>query len=141
MNEYQYYQALCNQDNLLINQLTPELINAHVDALQKKGLSIRQTDEGYSADQNIQFLDKNIILSLLTTFSEQDKKDIHFVYSCDSSNKKINDYSQNNKPISLITEYQSQGKGRRGKQWLSPIGNNLYFSIKFPNVLLTKISL
>ncbi|CAK8739444.1 Bifunctional ligase/repressor BirA [Sodalis praecaptivus] len=28
-----------------------------------------------------------------------------------------------------VAEYQAQGRGRRGRQWISPFGNNLYLSL------------
>ena len=45
------------------------------------------------------------------------------------------------KPHILLAEYQSEGHGRRGNQWLSPLGSNIYLSLKFNCQFQTKLSL
>jgi hypothetical protein len=36
------------------------------------------------------------------------------------------------RPQVFVTECQTAGRGRRGRQWQSPFAANLYFSIRFP---------
>ena len=40
--------------------------------------------------------------------------------------------SQANGPLACFAEYQSAGRGRRGRRWYSPFGANLYFSLAWP---------
>ncbi len=49
----------------------------------------------------------------------------------DSTNNYLVARSHNNAPSGSIcfSEYQTAGKGRRGRQWVSPYGSNIYLSI------------
>ena len=49
----------------------------------------------------------------------------------DSTNRYLVARAQNNAPSGLVcfAEYQTAGKGRRGRQWVSPYGCNIYLSI------------
>ena len=49
----------------------------------------------------------------------------------DSTNNYLVERSHNNAPSGSIcfSEYQTAGKGRRGRQWVSPYGSNIYLSI------------
>ncbi len=49
----------------------------------------------------------------------------------DSTNRYLVERGQNNAPSGAVcfAEYQTAGKGRRGRQWVSPYGCNIYLSI------------
>ncbi len=49
----------------------------------------------------------------------------------DSTNRYLVERSQNNAPSGSVcfAEHQTAGKGRRGRQWVSPYGGNIYLSI------------
>lgn len=49
----------------------------------------------------------------------------------DSTNRYLVERSQNNAVSGTVcfAEYQTAGKGRRGRQWVSPYGSNIYLSI------------
>lgn len=47
----------------------------------------------------------------------------------DSTNRALMDADPAQDPQALLAEYQSAGRGRRGREWRSPFGANLYLSI------------
>jgi len=52
---------------------------------------------------------------------------------CESTNLSAQRASVNgHKRALFIAEYQSGGRGRRGRTWASPLGSNLYFSLSWP---------
>jgi len=55
--------------------------------------------------------------------------DIH--HQIDSTNRYLVEAAQHNAPSGSVcfAEYQTAGKGRRGRQWVSPYGSNIYLSI------------
>jgi BirA family biotin operon repressor/biotin-[acetyl-CoA-carboxylase] ligase len=101
--------------------------------------------KGYKIPDGLNLLNNDKLLSLV------DKKIKHFpqidlLTTTDSTSSYIsskwNEYSEKNKAKSsdrnvkeaphgrvCIAEHQSKGRGRKGNQWVSPFGANLYFSI------------
>jgi BirA family biotin operon repressor/biotin-[acetyl-CoA-carboxylase] ligase len=51
--------------------------------------------------------------------------------SLDSTNTYLVEHSRNNAPSGFVcfAEHQTAGRGRRGRQWVSPYGGNIYVSI------------
>jgi BirA family biotin operon repressor/biotin-[acetyl-CoA-carboxylase] ligase len=49
----------------------------------------------------------------------------------DSTNRALMDADPNEDPQALLAEFQSAGRGRRGRDWRSPFGANLYLSISW----------
>ncbi|WP_043114442.1 bifunctional biotin--[acetyl-CoA-carboxylase] ligase/biotin operon repressor BirA [Solimonas soli] len=47
----------------------------------------------------------------------------------DSTNTRLLESESAHDPQALFAELQTAGRGRRGRQWISPFGANLYFSI------------
>ncbi|NGY05497.1 bifunctional biotin--[acetyl-CoA-carboxylase] ligase/biotin operon repressor BirA [Solimonas terrae] len=47
----------------------------------------------------------------------------------DSTNTRLLDSSADHDPQALLAEMQTAGRGRRGRDWVSPFGANLYLSI------------
>ncbi len=87
--------------------------------------------KGYRLDKPLELLEHSKIVSVL---SEQNKPlisalEIHD--SLNSTNTYLVEHSQRNAPSGYVcfAEHQTAGKGRRGRQWVSPYGSNLYLSI------------
>ncbi|NLS14482.1 bifunctional biotin--[acetyl-CoA-carboxylase] ligase/biotin operon repressor BirA [Vibrio sp. SM6] len=78
---------------------------------------------GYQLAAPIQLLDEATIANGLTT-------PVTLVPVIDSTNQYLLDQVTNLSSGALcVAEYQTQGRGRRGRQWLSPFGSNLYMSM------------
>ena len=68
---------------------------------------------------------------------------LQYLSSCDSTNRRC--LQQGGHKTIVIAQQQTAGRGRRGRQWLSPAGQNIYCSIglvkKLPAQYLGLISL
>jgi len=87
--------------------------------------------KGYRLDKLLELLAHAKINAVL---SEQNKAlistlEIHD--SLNSTNSYLVERSQNNAPSGFVcfAEHQTAGKGRRGRQWVSPYGSNIYVSM------------
>jgi BirA family biotin operon repressor/biotin-[acetyl-CoA-carboxylase] ligase len=108
----------------------------HIKALMAIGLDIFSvTGKGYKLASPLSLLEKDIIIGLLDGDSTVDKKiDIPRV-EVHSLIDSTNDYLMRRLPNQLspgqvcLAEYQSAGRGRRGRQWISPFGSQIYLSM------------
>ncbi|RPD91703.1 bifunctional biotin--[acetyl-CoA-carboxylase] ligase/biotin operon repressor BirA [Candidatus Pantoea deserta] len=100
-------------------------INKHIQTLKTWGLDIYTvTGKGYSLPAPMQLLDKDAILSQLA------RPDLDVIPVIDSTNQYLLDrMSSLQSGDACIAEYQQAGRGRRGRQWFSPFGANLYMSM------------
>ncbi|MCF8781095.1 bifunctional biotin--[acetyl-CoA-carboxylase] ligase/biotin operon repressor BirA [Vibrio sp. IRLE0018] len=96
-------------------------ISKHINALQDWGVDVyRIQGRGYQLAQPLRLLDK-----------EQLQGDsIELIPVIDSTNQylldRLNSFESGHV---CLAEYQSEGRGRRGRQWFSPFGSNLYMSM------------
>jgi len=100
-------------------------INKHIQTLKDWGLDVfTVTGKGYSLAAPIQLLNEEIITQQLS------QKRIAVVPVIDSTNQYLlerMDALQSGD--ACVAEYQQAGRGRRGRQWFSPFGANLYLSM------------
>lgn len=89
------------------------------------------TGKGYRLTQAIELLDKLKIRSALNPEVEQFVSGIKVFDQIDSTNRFLmSEASQGlDSGTICIAEHQTAGKGRRGREWVSPFGNNIYLSI------------
>jgi BirA family biotin operon repressor/biotin-[acetyl-CoA-carboxylase] ligase len=87
--------------------------------------------KGYRLDKPLELLEPSKINAIL---SEQNKAlistlEIHDTLN--STNSYLVEHSHNNAASGFVcfAEHQTAGKGRRGRQWVSPYGSNIYVSI------------
>ena len=87
--------------------------------------------KGYRLDKPLELL---VSSKIEVHLSEQNKAlistlEIHD--SINSTNSYLMELSRNDAPSGFIcfAEHQSAGKGRRGRQWISPYGSNIYMSM------------
>ena len=113
-------------------------IAKHIKALIEMGLDIYSvTGKGYKLSQPLYLLEKEKIIKLVAReFSAQSKAhtDIPLI-EVHSLIDSTNDYLMRRLPNQLssgqvcLAEYQSAGRGRRGRQWISPFGSQIYLSM------------
>lgn len=63
---------------------------------------------------------------------------IHVLPITDSTNARLLAADAAQDPQALFAEYQSDGRGRRGRQWVSPFGANIYLSLAWSFALWPK---
>ena len=65
--------------------------------------------------------------------AEKSIEQIEILHEVDSTNRHVlARASSAQKPIACLAERQTAGRGRRGRQWLSPFGCNIYLSLGWP---------
>ncbi|MEY4475666.1 MAG: bifunctional protein BirA [Pseudomonadota bacterium] len=100
-------------------------INKHIQTIREWGVDVFTVPgKGYSLPASIQLLDEQTILSYLPAGQVA-------VFSVvDSTNQYLLDrIGELKSGDACVAEYQHAGRGRRGRQWVSPFGANLYLSM------------
>ncbi|MGF1752571.1 bifunctional biotin--[acetyl-CoA-carboxylase] ligase/biotin operon repressor BirA [Vibrio makurazakiensis] len=100
-------------------------ISKHIKGIQEWGVDIyRVQGRGYQLAQQLELLDEDVIKGA------SDNSTISVIPVIDSTNQYLLDNVNNLESGSVcLAEYQSRGRGRRGRQWVSPFGSNLYLSM------------
>lgn len=100
-------------------------INKHIQTLRDWGVDIFTVPgKGYSLPDPIQLLDEALIQSQIQTGT------VAVLPVIDSTNQYLLERLDSLQPgDACIAEYQQAGRGRRGRQWFSPFGANLYLSM------------
>jgi len=105
--------------------------------LEAIGLQLESVKgKGYRVPQDFELLDHKQITSHLSSSAQQQLQQLQIYQTVDSTNKQANlaiAQQQSNRQSAsgtvILSEYQTSGRGRRGKQWISPFASNLYLSI------------
>jgi len=100
-------------------------VNNYIKALQEIGLDIyKVTGKGYCSATPLALLNRQAIQQLSGV------DNVHVEQILESTNQylldKIPDLSNGQ---TCIAEYQTAGRGRRGREWVSPFASHLYFSM------------
>ncbi len=103
-------------------------ISKHISGLVEMGIDVFSvTGKGYRLSQPLTLLNKDEILSNLHEQSQL--VEVHSLL--DSTNsylmRKVPHQAQQGQVA--VAEYQSAGRGRRGRQWVSPFGSHIYMSV------------
>jgi BirA family biotin operon repressor/biotin-[acetyl-CoA-carboxylase] ligase len=104
----------------------------HLQKLAEVGLSVESVKgRGYRLVGGIELLSADVIQSLMDNSAQDKLSCIDVVMSVDSTNSMA--MSRALEPGAngyvCLAEYQTAGRGRRGRQWLSPFGHNVYLSV------------
>jgi BirA family biotin operon repressor/biotin-[acetyl-CoA-carboxylase] ligase len=99
-------------------------VGKQIQGISEWGVDIyRVQGKGYKLSKPVQLLDLPSIEALTN-------KSVELIPVIDSTNQYLLDRTDMLASGSVcIAEYQSQGRGRRGRQWVSPFGANLYLSM------------
>ena len=88
---------------------------------------------GYRLPQGFELLDCERIKANLEHSVSQHLKALHVHQSLESTNKEAHQLIQRQVESAsgtvILSEYQTMGRGRRGKNWVSPFAANLYLSM------------
>lgn len=100
-------------------------INKHIQTLRDWGVDVFTVPgKGYSLPDPIQLLDEPLIKSQIKQGT------VAVLPVIDSTNQYLLERLNSLQPgDACIAEYQQAGRGRRGRQWFSPFGANLYLSM------------
>jgi len=105
-------------------------ISKHIAALQEMGFDIFSvTGKGYRLAEPIELLSEEKISAHVAKQQIETKIEVHSVIDSTNSYLMRRLPHQNSLGQVCIAEYQSAGRGRRGRQWVSPFGSHIYMSM------------
>lgn len=136
MNESDLVRALANgpvSGDALARAagVTRAAIWKRIAALRDSGLAVRATPgQGYSLPREPDLLDRDRIEAAMPADARGLADRIDVAWRLDSTNSEL---MRGTLPAQgaaiLVAEWQSGGRGRRGRAWTSPLGANLYLSV------------
>jgi BirA family biotin operon repressor/biotin-[acetyl-CoA-carboxylase] ligase len=104
--------------------LTRAAINQHIDALKDYGVEIYSVKgKGYKLANAISLINESELVNNI------DNRCFYFDETNSTNAFMLNHASELESGDICVAEYQSAGRGRRGRQWLSPYGHHMYASL------------
>lgn len=103
-----------------------------VNSLSALGLNVfAVTGKGYCLERPLELLAKKDILAFIHEPALRLIGSLEIIDCIASTNSYLLERAKSSAPTGAIclAEQQSAGKGRRGRQWVSPFGSNIYLSI------------
>jgi len=111
----------------------------HVETLRQLGIEVSAVaGKGYRLSEPLELLEKDSILNGMSPAVCDQLTALYIETSLDSTNSAVQRLPTDSQHAAVIlAEHQSTGRGRRGRQWHSPFGKNLYLSLgwKFDKAL------
>ncbi len=89
--------------------------------------------KGYKIKNPLTVLNKNRILDYLPAEFHSQLNQLEVLLECTSTNQYLLECLEQNqlKNGVVLAETQTQGRGRRGRYWVSPFGSNIYMSLSW----------
>ena len=108
--------------------ISSSLLRNALEELTALGLSIQSSrGKGYRINGGLDLLDKGLISNELASLN-YDR--IEILETVDSTNRVAQALmSDRCRQVLVASEYQGEGRGRRGRQWVSPYAANLYLTL------------
>lgn len=100
--------------------------------LSELGLELHAVNgRGYRLEAPIELLNEKAITSLLDANTRHALSALQLFNTIESTSKYLKQQAELGAAAGTVclAEYQSAGRGRRGRHWHSPYGSNLYFSV------------
>ncbi|KTD44729.1 biotin--[acetyl-CoA-carboxylase] ligase [Legionella parisiensis] len=122
--------------------ITRSAIWKQIHHLIASGIPIKRIrHQGYQLPNQLILLNKQQIMEHLASQKQSSPFNLHLFTSIDSTNRYLKDLPPSNTVDICCAEIQTQGRGRFGRHWHSPFGENLYCSTRWNiNYDLTKLS-
>ncbi len=118
--------------------ITRAAVCKNVHHLAQSGLEVhRVTGRGYKLDTPLMLLDRSRLLKLLGSSAAEIRDRLHVLDTVNSTNRYLADQAAMDKDINgmvCVAEFQSSGRGRRGRSWVATPYCNLMLSMtwRFP---------
>ena len=111
--------------------LTRAAMWKRIQALREGGVRIdAQAGRGYALAEPVELLDRERIRASLQAATVDALSSLDVAWSLDSTNSELLRRKAPERGVEvLLAEQQTGGRGRRGRQWASPIASNLYLSL------------
>ena len=111
--------------------LTRAAVWKRIEALREGGVRIdAQAGRGYALAEPVELLDAGRIRSQVQDAVAATLSSLEVAWSLDSTNSELLRRKAPDRGVDvLLAERQTGGRGRRGRQWASPIASNLYLSL------------
>jgi len=99
-------------------------VNKHIDALETYGVAIYSVrGRGYKLANPISLIDASRLVQSI------DNRCFYFDEIASTNSFMLSHTTELKNGDVCVAEYQSAGRGRRGRTWVSPYGHHLYFSL------------
>lgn len=85
----------------------------------------------YQLSEKIELLDRQRILMALSPAIRGKLGHLEILSEIDSTNRYLLEQDYSGQVIAGLAEYQTAGRGRRGRVWVSPYGSGLCLSVKY----------
>lgn len=110
--------------------VTRAALAKRIAQIEAWGLDIEaRTGLGYRLATPLQRLDADALRAALSPAAAARLRRIAVALRVDSTNQQLLDAPADDDPQLLLAEAQTAGRGRRGRDWRSPFGANLYLSL------------
>lgn len=104
----------------------------HIAKLKRRGIEVRATrGKGYSLDTPLELLRQKELHAALNAGMGYalDRLDVFFELASTNKHLLENPPSRSDALTVCLAEYQSAGRGRRGRQWIAPLASGLCLSV------------